>query len=628
VTGLNGSGLMVQTNGANTVSVPANATVALATLPSGTVYTVTVSAQPTVLSQTCTVTNPHGTLTANVTLPIGCVTNSYNVIATVSGLTGTGLHLQVAPTAAVAATANATPYTLASVLSGATYTVTVPTQPTSPTQSCVPTPSTGPVTNANVPVAVACTTFTSTLAGTITGLAGTGLVLQDSVSGNTTTTLATGATSFTISPAINSGASYNVVVMTQPTTLGQYCTVTNPSGTVVGTAITNLAVTCRNEGQFAFVADTASGTVTSFTIDDTNSPTTAGLLTQVATNGVATAGASSGPAGIVAKSAGAGAYYVYTADNDGTGDVAQYAVAANGQIAFVGLTPTGQAGSTPTGIAIDPSGNFLLVTDSLFGTGGSGYGVIEVFEIATIGGTLTEVANSPFPTAPLGITNANPVSVAVDPTDSFVYATNMYNPTDGLAGFTFDSSTTDATPGNPTPFATNPYLTTGTAPVSVIIDPVGPYIYVANNGDGTADSSGTVSGWMIGSGGALTAMTNSPFTGGTGGFATDATPAGLAINPAGQFLYATDSANNDVIAFAINPTTGVPTALTTGSTIAAGSGPVPISMDPSGRFVYVGNTFDDTISMYYADPITGKLSVITGSPIPFSGAGANAIAIQ
>ena len=55
---------MVQTNGANTVSVSANGTVPLATVLSGTAYTVTVSAQPTALSQTCTVTNPSGTLTA------------------------------------------------------------------------------------------------------------------------------------------------------------------------------------------------------------------------------------------------------------------------------------------------------------------------------------------------------------------------------------------------------------------------------------------------------------------------------------------------------------------------------------------------------------------------------------
>ena len=86
---------MVQTNGANTVAVSANGTVPLATVLSGTAYTVTVSAQPTALSQTCTVTNPSGTLTANVTLPITCVTNNYPITANVTGLAGTGLALQI-----------------------------------------------------------------------------------------------------------------------------------------------------------------------------------------------------------------------------------------------------------------------------------------------------------------------------------------------------------------------------------------------------------------------------------------------------------------------------------------------------------------------------------------------------
>jgi len=615
---------MVQTNGANTVAVSGNSTVPLATLASGTTYTVTVSAQPTVLSQTCTVTGPGpSTLTANVTLPITCVTNSYNVIATVNGLVGTGLHLQVAPTAAVAATANATPYTLASVISGGTYTVTVPTQPTSPTQSCVPAPITGNVTSANIPVTVTCTTFTSTVGGSITGLNGTGLVLKDSVSGHTTTTLAAGATSYTISPAINSGTSYHVVVMTQPSTPAQYCTVANPTGTVVGTAITNVNVICRNEGKFVFVADSGSGTLSSFTIDDSNGAT-AGVLTPVAVGGVATAAAGSDPVAIALNPAGT---FVYSADN-GTADITQFSVAANGAVAVVGTTPTGFTGSTPTGIAIDPSGNFLLLTDSLSGTGGTGNGVVAVFEITPITGALTQVINSPFLTAPFVDPGANPTSVVVDPTDSFAYAANTFNPTLGLAGFTFDDSTTDATPGNLTPFTTNPQVATGNAPVAVTIDPLGRFVYVANSNIAAVAGGGTVSGWKIGVGGALTAMTGTPFNGGTGGFAASATPADLAIDPSSQFLYATDSTNSDVVAFTINQTTGVPTALVAGSTIGAGMGAGPVSIDPSGHFVYVGNTIDDTISMYYADTTTGELSVITGSPYTFTGAGPNAIAIE
>ena len=194
---------------------------------------------------------------------------------------------------------------------------------------------------------------------------------------------------------------------------------------------------------------TTAGTVTTFTIDDSNTAT-AGQLT-AATNGVATAVAGSAPVGIVAKpGATTGTYFLYTADS-GTADVTQYAVAANGTTTVVGTTGTGITGSTPTGIAIDPAGNFLLVTDSNAGTGGSGDGTIEVFQITPVTGALTQVVNSPFLTASVG--GVNPVSVAVDPTDSFAYAANIFNPPLGLAGFTFDKSTVDTTPGNLTPLA-------------------------------------------------------------------------------------------------------------------------------------------------------------------------------
>jgi 6-phosphogluconolactonase (cycloisomerase 2 family) len=465
-------------------------------------------------------------------------------------------------------------------------------------------------------VVVTCAISTFTVGGTIAGYtASSGLVLKDTVSGNATPALTTGASTFTLTPAVNSGASYDVIVQTQPTSPGQYCTVTNPTGTVAAGNVTSVTVTCRNEGRFAFVADTVAGTVTSFTIDDSNS-TTAGVLMQVQVNGVATAASGSNPVAIAVNPAGT---YVYTADK-GTADVSQFSVAGDGEIAFVVATPTLVTGSTPTGIAIDPSGNFLLVTDSASGSNG----VIEVFAISSLDGSLTEVTNSPFLTAAVQITDDNPTSVAVDPSDNYVYATNNYNQPLGLAGFTIDNVTTDLTAGNLTPFATNPQVPTGSGggPTAVTIDPLDRFVYVANN------LGGTVSGWKIGSGGALMAVAGTPFTGGTGGFVPSATPAALAIDPSGHFLYAIDSTNDTVVAFTIDQTTGVPTALTTGSTIATGNGPAPASIDPSGHFLYVGNSFDDTISMYAADLTTGELSVINGSPLILSPIEPDAIAIE
>lgn len=672
---------MVQTNGAHTVAVSTNGTSALATLPSGTHYTVTVSAPPTVLSQTCTVASPSGTLTANVTLTITCVTNNYAINANVTGLAlaGAGMALQINSATAVPVAANGNGIALASLASGTAYRVTV-TQPNTPTQSCVSVPASGTVTSAIVTVAVTCTTTPFTVGGTISGLTGAGLILKDNVSSNTTTpAVAAAASTFTISSAVNSGALYDVVVQTPPSSPGQWCTVTNGTGTVGAGNVTNVAVACRNEGKYAFVADTGAGTVTSFSIDDTNGAA-AGALTQI--NFVAAdANPSPKPFAIAVNPAGT---YVFTANN-GTADVSIFSVTA-GTVALVGSQPTlvtpftgsistttltvsaisagslaigndingsgvtvgtkitalgtgttggvgtytvnnsltvsseamtssgTGSGSTPTGIAVDPSGKFVLVTDSA----GGGAGVLLVFQFDPGAQTLTQVTGSPFP-MDLNPGSA-PSSVAVDPQDLYVFATNEFRPADGLTGFGINTTSGLLTP-------VPPQLATSDAPAWVSVDPLDRFVYVANVGvTGPPAVDGTVSGYQIGTGGALTALNGgTPFS---AGFTAGARLGDLAIDPSGQLLYAADTANAQVVGFTIGAS-GALTPFTTGSPVqlASGAGPAPITIDPSGHFLYVGNTFTDTISMFSVDS-SGQLTQITGSPLTFSGAGANAIAIE
>ncbi len=67
-----------------------------------------------------------------------------------------------------------------------------------------------------------------TIGGTVTGLTGTGLTLQNN-SGNSQQ-VAAGATSFVFSTAVSTGGAYAVTVSTQPSTPVQTCTVTGGSG--------------------------------------------------------------------------------------------------------------------------------------------------------------------------------------------------------------------------------------------------------------------------------------------------------------------------------------------------------------------------------------------------------------
>ncbi len=77
VSGLDGTGLVLQNNGSGDLTVTANGTVTFALQASGTAYAVTVQAQPSSPAQTCTVAGGSGTIAqANVTnVTVTCTDN-------------------------------------------------------------------------------------------------------------------------------------------------------------------------------------------------------------------------------------------------------------------------------------------------------------------------------------------------------------------------------------------------------------------------------------------------------------------------------------------------------------------------------------------------------------------------
>lgn len=77
------------------------------------------------------------------------------------------------------------------------------------------------------------------IGGTVTGLSGTGLTLQN----GTDTLVITGNNSFAFKTLVPSGGSYSVVVTQPPTTPSQTCTVANASGKATAN-VTNVTVTC------------------------------------------------------------------------------------------------------------------------------------------------------------------------------------------------------------------------------------------------------------------------------------------------------------------------------------------------------------------------------------------------
>jgi len=583
-----GDTVVMQTTGAGAVSVSSNGTFVLATLAQGTAYTVSVSTQPTTPAQTCLVANPTGSIgTGNASVSVTCTNNSFPVGGTVTGLMGSGLVLQTAGVN-VPIAGGSTSFST-SLANGSPYTFSVATQPSNPSQTCTVANPSGTVTSAPVTnVNVTCTPNTYTISGQISGLAGSGLVLQNNASNNLTIT-ANGLFSFT--NKIASGAPYAVTVLTQPTKPPQTCTVTNGSGTVAAAPVVNISIACTtNTGRFAYVADTndgPNGSMSYFTI--------------AASNGALALGAGSpypSPAGAqpTAVAVDPTGQFLYVG-NVGSSNISTYTVdATTGALTSTGTVSSGAA-SIPEAIAIDPSGQFFYVADE-------GNNVVLAYIIDPVTGALTAAG------PPIGA-GSEPDSIIVDPTDRFVYVTNIGDRT--ISAFAINAATGALTvvPGSP--------FVSGNQPNALAVDPLYQYLYAANIGDGT------VSGFAIdGSSGALATLSGSPFTVGTA-------PGSLTVDSSGTLLYVANSGDGTLSGFQISSTTGNLTAVAGSPFVTGGGEPLAVVIDPSDQFLYVTNGAApnaNSISAFTIAVSTGALTPVPGSPFSSDGALPSSIVIE
>ena len=258
-----GKSVVLLNNGGDALTRNANGGFSFATaLASGASYAVTVGTQPA--GQTCTVSNGSGTVaSANVTnVAVSCVDlppATYTIGGNLSGL-GAGKSVVLLNNGGDALTRNANGgFSFATALaSGATYSVTVGTQPAG--QTCTVSNGSGTVASANVTnVAVSCANVpTYTIGGSVSGLVTGRSVGLLNNGGDALTVNANGGFSF--ATALASGASYAVTVGTQPA--GQVCTVNNGSGTVASANVTNVAVSCVNMISGPTSTGTGTGTAT------------------------------------------------------------------------------------------------------------------------------------------------------------------------------------------------------------------------------------------------------------------------------------------------------------------------------------------------------------------------------
>lgn len=243
VSGLRGTGLILQNNGGDDLAVNTDGTFQFSkSIAAGAVYAVTIKAQPQSPPQTCVVTGGMGSIAAaSVTsVQVSCATNMFSVGGTLSGLSGGSVVLQN-NSGDDLTLSNDGGFTFPTkVTAGGQYSVAVKTQPNTPPQTCTVTAGAGTVAAMNVTtVQVMCAPRLFKIGGTVTGLRTNPVVLQNNL-GDDLTVSANGA--FQFMTGLQNGAQYAVTVKTRPA--GQLCTVSSGSGTVAAADVTNVAVSC------------------------------------------------------------------------------------------------------------------------------------------------------------------------------------------------------------------------------------------------------------------------------------------------------------------------------------------------------------------------------------------------
>ena len=406
------------------------------------------------------------------------------------------------------------------------------------------------------------------IGGMVTGLTGSGLVLQNNAAGDLAVTA---AGPFSFAAALAKGAAYAVTVKTQPSSPTQNCVVYNGSGTAGSAIDGNLEVICSTVGRFAYAANAADNTVSVYAIDSTT-----GALAAVGT-AVATG---TSPYAIAARPDG---QYLYVG-NRISSSISVYAVnAASGALTAIPGSPFA-TGVDPQALAFDPSGAHLYVANN-------GSDNLSAYAVNVGTGALLPIATA-------YATGTGPSAVSVSSDGAWVFVANNGG-SDDISVFAITAGTGALTPAAGSPFAA------GGNPHSLVLTPIpGPYDYggaylFTANFDGTGS---TISGFSLDwNTGALTALTGSPFAVPVSNY--------IGTDRTGADLYVTTGAG--VVGYRLDE--GTLTALA-GFPVASGSNAYSSTVDPSNQFLYVANDGSASISGYKLDSNGGGLSAVPGSP--------------
>ena len=292
--------------------------------------------------------------------------------------------------------------------------------------------------------------------------------------------------------------------------------------------------------------------------------------------------------------------------NQGNNSVVHFAIAGNGVLTQKDLVTTS---TKPVSLAVNSAGSYLYVISGTTSATLSEYSLSS----GTIGSAVSQVTLS-IPgyagdtLVPTGVTVlANNATVSGNAVYVTAYDQSAYNPggsTTSTAnpgwvfGFTIGSG------GALTAVSGSPWRA-GVKPSAIASDPTDRFVYV------TDYASNQMIGYTIQSGSILNFLINGPFRAGN-------EPGAIVIDPRGKYIYVTNSLDSTVSAWAIDLSTGTPagTANVVGSAAnTTDTQPVSLVVDPAlGRFVYTANHLGNSVSGFRLDPDNGTLTTTQATP--------------
>ena len=562
ISGLNGT-VQLQ-NGSELLSVSANGSFVFPTrVPSGSSFAISVATQPA--GAQCDVVSGAGIVGSEdvSTVAVQCRA-TYSLGGIVTGLVGS---LILSQNGEVLTLADNGPFAFPTpVAQGATYAVTVQTQPA--TQTCTLSNGSGTMRASDThDISVSCVTNVATVSGTVSGLVGgyeSDVVLK--LNGSETVVVSTDG-AFAFSTALPVGTAYAVTVDAHPGVPPRSCSVDNATGSMANAGV-NVTVTCVAPiPRLVFMSGAASDDLSVYSID----PAT-GLLSHASS--IFTQADLSFSLALTPDKR-----FLYMPDMTNNKILAYAVDAVNGTLSVVPGSPYAVATNRPRTISITPDGRFL------YAIGQSGNS-IAAFAINAVTGALSVVGT------PVS-TGGQPLYSLITPNGKYLYTASF--DTRSVYGYAIDAATGALTQVGVAALNASMY---GRA---LAVDPRGKFLYA------TSYSANVAAFSIDDDTGALSPVSGSPF-------ATGGTQSSFAVvEPSGRFLYVSNSSSNDISAYSINGATGALTPLP-GSPFANGAPPHKIKTDPSGKFLYVSNQTAGQVNVYTIDATTGLITRVPGAP--------------